>query len=182
MNETQMWYCEVCKKYIFNKEKKHLMTRKHKFNQSRLDCKAVYEEFITCSHEKLMQNTKKSPLSNYLKKSAQVYRQLKDIFELFYVCEHMNFKYNTESESESSESESESEDFYYDNDNDKNTKYQKYLKERYIEWTENETHTYLSDFLEERAKIYKRIETQYNEFKRTKQSDLKITYSIIYEE
>jgi len=121
-----------------------------------------------------MQNTKKSPLSNYLKKSAQVYRQLKDIFELFYVCEHMNSKYNTESESESSESESESEDFYYDNDNDKNTKYQKYLKERYIEWTKNKTHTYLSDFLEERAKIYKRIETQYNEFKRTKQSDLKI--------
>ena len=85
----------------------------------------------------------------------------------------MNSKYNTESESES-ESGSESEDFYYDSDNDKNTKYQKYLKERYIEWTENETHTYLSDFLEERAKIYKRIETEYNEFKRTSQSDLKI--------
>ena len=26
--EIQERYCEVCKKYIFNKEKKHLMTRK----------------------------------------------------------------------------------------------------------------------------------------------------------
>ena len=148
MDEIQKWYCEVCMKYSLNREDLHLITKNHKINQSRLDCEAVYKEYIMRRYQTLMGNTEISPLSKYLKKSVLVYRKLKKDFKLFYDSD--------------CDSDSDSDSDCDSDSDDENTKYQDYVESRYNHLMKNNIYMCLSEFLEKRARVYKLIKTEFN--------------------
>ena len=157
MDEIQEWYCEVCKKYSLKRKDKHFLTENHKINQSRLDRKEAYEDYMIRRYYILMENTRVRPFSKYLEKSALVYRKLKKDFELFYEDEYIHSDSDSDSDSNSdSDSDSNS-----DSD-DEDTEYEDYVERRYHELMENDEYMCLSKYLERRARVYELIKKEFN--------------------
>ena len=149
MDEIQEWYCEVCKKYSFKRKDKHFLTENHKINQSRLDRKEAYEDYMIRRYYILMENTRLRPFSKYLEKSAIVYKKLKKDFELFYEDEYIHSDSDSDSDSNS------------DSD-DEDTEYEDYVKSRYDVLMENDEYMCLSKYLERRARVYELIKKEFN--------------------